>query len=520
MMHRISKHPRSSTRVLLSLLSLVASAFFMPLAASAQLVTANMFGSVADSTGAVIPNATLTITQTQTNFTRQATTNGQGQYRAEFLPVGPYTIKVSSVGFRDLVQTGIVLTASQEAAVNFTLQPGSENAVVNVTADVPLVNLGNSTLGSNIDNRAVDNLPLVNRDAMQLVTLTPGVQNEQRENSIGLPMYHVIINGSSDNMVGQVSYYLDGGNNMTGVRATGNVVPNPDAIDQFNIQTNNFSAEYGRTGAGVVSVLTKSGTNQFHGSAFYFHQETGFNATNYLQSKKSPLHRNRFGGTVGGPIKKDKIFFFGSYAGLRETNPVNFNTVVPDALQRAGNFSENLPQTTTPKTGLGACSTTLSSTDKGNTSYGGRFFVCDPVTHQPIPGNRADLDPNFTSQLDSVAAAVLAKNVPLPTDPLTNRYVGNEGLPNSTDEYLAKGDLQLIPNHRTTLAYFQSKGSDITLPSGGNLPGWALNNYAYRQQNANASDVWTLSPASVNQIWISYTRMMAGRISNPATSLA
>jgi len=490
--------------------------------AGAQLSTATMFGTVVDPSGAVIPNATLTFTQTQTNFARQTTTNGQGQYRAEFLPVGPYSVKVSAAGFKQLVQTGIVLAAAQEAALDFTLQLGSETTQVTVSAEVPLVNAGNSTLGSSIDNRAVDNLPLVNRDAMQLVNITPGVQNEQQENSIGLPMYHVLINGSSDNMVGQVSYYLDGGTNMTGVRDTGNVIPNPDALDQFSVQTNNFNAEYGRTGAGVVSVLTKSGTNALHGSVFYFNQETNFGATSYLQSSKSPLHRNRFGATVGGPVLRNKIFFFGTYAGLREINPVTFNTVVPDALQRMGNFSENLP-TTTPASGLGACATTLNAADKANTNYGGKFFVCDPITHQPIAGNRADLDPNFTAELDPVAAAVLAKNVPLPSPNRPtpdNRFVGNEGLPNTTNEYLIKGDFQLIPQHRTTLSYYQSIGADITLPSGGTLPGWALNNYAYRQQNGNASDVWTVSPRSVNQVWLSYTRMLAGRISNPGNSLA
>jgi len=222
------------------------------LSASAQLSTATMFGTVADSTGAAIPNATLVFTQTQTNFARQTTSNGEGQYRAEFLPVGPYSVKVDSPGFKQIVQTGIVLAAAQEAALNFSLQPGAETTEVTVTADLPLVNAGNSVLGSSIDNRAVDNLPLVNRDAMTLVNITPGVQSEAVESSVGFPMYHVIINGSSDNMVGQVSYYLDGGTNMTGVRDTGNVIPNPDALDQFNVQTNNFSAEYGRTGAGVV----------------------------------------------------------------------------------------------------------------------------------------------------------------------------------------------------------------------------------------------------------------------------
>ncbi|MBB5338697.1 TonB-dependent receptor [Tunturiibacter gelidoferens] len=487
--------------------------------ASAQLSTATMFGIVTDSTGAIVPGATVTLTQTQTNFVRVTKTNDQGQYRAEFLPVGQYTAKVSASGFKEIVQNGIVLTATQQAAVNYALDIGGESTIVEVTTQIPLVNVGNSVLGRTVDNREVDNLPIVGRNVYQLLSLTPGIQNSQTENTIGFPGQHVIINGSSDNMVGQVTYYLDGGLNMTGVRNTGNVLPNPDAIDQFAVQTSNFSAEYGRTGAGVVSVLTKSGTNQVHGSVFEFHQETNFNSNAWLQTTRTPLHINRFGATLGGPIIKDKTFLFGSYAGLRQVSPIEFNTVVPDALQRAGNFSENLPTSTTIAKGLGACATALSAADKSVTAYGGRFIVCDPVTHQPVPGNRLDLDPNYHP--DPVAAAVLAKNVPLPTPGRTdNRFIGNEGLPNQTDEFLIKGDQQLTAAHRLTLDYFQSNGAQSNLPSGSNLPGWAVNNYVYRQQTANVSDVWTVSARSVNQVWLSYTRMNAGRDSTPGTSLA
>lgn len=486
----------------------------------AQLTTGTLLGNVADSTGAAIPNATVTLTQTQTNFTRNVTTNGIGDYRVEFLPVGTYSVKVIAQGFKETVQNNIVLTATQEQELNYKLIVGGTDTVVTVTEEQPLLNLANSVLGQSIDNRQIDNLPLVGRDAYGLLNLTPGVQNEAEENSIGLPMYHVIINGSPDNMVGQVSYYLDGDINMTGVRATGNVIPNPDALDQFSVQTSNFSAVYGRTGAGVVSVLTKSGTNRVHGSVFEFHQETNFDATSYLQSSKTALHRNRFGATVGGPVLKDKIFFFGSYAGFREVAPNTFNSVVPDALQRLGNFSENLPTSTTIATGLGACATTLSTADKAVTNYGGRFIVCDPVTHQPVPGNRLDLDPNFVP--DPVATAVLNKNVPLPSlnrPTPDNRFVANVGLPNETNEFLLKGDFQLIPKHRVTLSYYQSNGDQTLLPATPSLPGWALSNYDYRQQLGNISDVWSISSRSANQVWLSFSRMLAGRVSAPAQSL-
>jgi outer membrane receptor protein involved in Fe transport len=489
----------SSFRRVLFALLIVA---FTVTVASAQLSTATMFGNVTDSTGAAIPDATVTLTQTQTNFTRVTKSNGQGEYRAEFLPIGPYTAKVDATGFQATLQSGIVLNATQQAAVNFALMPGIENTVVEVSAEVPLVNLGSSVLSRTVDNREVENLPLVSRNVYDLLNLTAGVQSNTSDNTIGFPAQHVIINGGSDNMVGQVTYYLDGGINMTGLRNTGNVLPNPDAIEQFAVQTSNFSAQYGRTGAGIVTVLTKSGTNQVHGSVFEFHRETNFNSNGWHQATRTPYHLNRFGATLGGPIWKDKTFFFGSYAGLRQITPVNFNTVVPDALQRAGNFSENLP-------GLG----------QGKTDFGGQFVVYDPVTHKPVPGNRLDLDPNYHP--DPVAAAVLSRNVPLPSPGhIDNRFVGNEGLPNQTDEFLIKGDHQLTQSHRLTLDYFQSNGSQSNLPSGANLPGWAVNKYNYRQQTANVSDVWTVSPRSVNQVWVSFSRMLAGRLSTPGTSLA
>jgi hypothetical protein len=323
--------------------------------ANAQLSTANLSGTVTDQTGAVVPKAQIMLTQTSTNFSRSSVTKDDGTFHEEFLPVGPYRIQVTAPGFKKLERSGIVLSVMQNAVINLALELGGTSETVSVAADVPLVNSSDSTLGSSVTNEQIDNLPLVGRNVYDLLNLTPGVQNVSNENSIGLPMQHVIINGSTDNMVGQVTYYLDGGNNMTGVRATGNVLPNPDAIDQFNVQTNNFSAEYGRTGAGVVSVVTKSGTNTVHGSLFEFHRETNFNANSYLQKTRTPEHINRFGATVGGPAWKNRIFFFGSYGGLRQISPQNFNTVVPDAKQRTGDFSENLTATEPTMAGSSRC---------------------------------------------------------------------------------------------------------------------------------------------------------------------
>ncbi len=245
-------------------LVLVLSAIFCG-SGNAQLSTATMFGSIADSTGAVIPHATVTLTQTDTNFTRTVTTKEDGSYREEFLPVGPYKISVTAPGFRALQRSGVVLSVMQNAELNLVLENGTATETISVSSDVPLVNLASSTLGDTVSNTEIDNLPLVNRNVDRLLQLVPGVQTVQTINNLGYQEIKVLINGSTDGFVGQVSYYLDGGLNMTGLRNSGNQVPNPDAVSQFNVVTNNYSAQVGKYSAGVVSIVTKSGTNSFHG---------------------------------------------------------------------------------------------------------------------------------------------------------------------------------------------------------------------------------------------------------------
>ena len=201
------------------------------------------------------------------------------------------------------------------------------------------------------------------------------------------------INGSSDSGVGQVAYYLDGGSNMTGVRNTGNPLPNPDAIQEFRVDTNNFSAQYGRNSAGVVSVITKSGTNKFHGSAFEFFRDRNFNATPRLFTSKAPYNQHRFGGTIGGPVLHDKLFFFFSYGGFRCISANNLATVVPSAAMQTGDFSENLPALTaanpTRLTGAAACVApdpkNVAGTPPAATATS--FYACDPKTKIAYPNN-------------------------------------------------------------------------------------------------------------------------------------
>ncbi len=509
--------------------------------AHAQLSTASLFGTVTDPTGAAIPKANIVITQKETGFTRTLQAKDNGEYRADFLPVGPYKLNVTASGFQTLNREGLVLTVTEDAKVDLQLKPGSEGTTVEVTAEIPLMNTGDSTLGRTVDNVEIDNLPLVDRNVYTLLDLTPGVQNNNNSgstanggiiNPLGYPEQHVKINGSTDSAASQVAYYLDGGSNMTGLRNTGNPLPNPDAIREFRVDTNNFSAQFGRSSGGVVSVLTKSGTNQFHGSAFEFYRTRNFNATEHALSVKTPYNQHRFGGTVGGPVLRDKIFFFGSYAGFRYISANNFVTNVPSANMRLGNFSENLPSS-----GLAGTAAACATSGTGNTTATAgtsstKFYVCKPdalgvTTARTSYANNqvplTDFDP-------AILNLVNAKNpdgtpvLPLPNPSQTgdSAYTRRDLSPfrNKTDEQLAKGDIQLTSKQRLTLSYFHQTGESIVNPGSNNILGWSVHDYTFLQHNANLQHVWTLSNSTVNQLFLGYTRLLGGRVAGPAQSLA
>lgn len=479
--------------------------------AFAQLTTATMVGTVTDSTGALIPGAKVTLTQTETNFTRTVVTKGDGTFRDEFLPIGPYKISVEASGFKTLERSGVELSVMQQAEITLMLQPGEASQTVNVSSAAPLVQLNSATVGRTVSNVEIENLPLVGRDVYQLFSLTPGVQSNQNTVGLGFPEQHVYINGSTDDFTGQVSYYLDGGLNMTGLRNSGNAIPNPDAVSQFDVQTNNFNATLGRYSAAVSSVVTKSGTNHFHGSAFEFYRTRNFTATTHNQLTKQPYARNEFGGTFGGPIRHDQDFFFFSYGGLRATQSSAYSGNVPSAAQIAGNFSENLP------TDITSCSQSPSAVD--NATF--KFLVCNPATHTPYPGNI------ITSPLDPTAVSIANYLYSQGVKPGVgagqigdNQYTYREydAVPEIYNEYLIKTDHQLTARHRLTLSYFLYQHSIKVIPGGLTPAHWSYNNYANKQQNANISDVWTLNDRTVNQLWLSYTRQAGGRVPVPDNS--
>jgi len=472
--------------------------------AQAQQITGAVAGTVVDPQGAVVPKASIQATNTATGFSRTAISDNAGAYTIQYLPVGSYTVEVTAAGFKKFVQQNLVVAVDVTQTLAVTLDVGAATETVTVTDAPPLINTTTETLGRTVTPEEINSLPLVNRNAYQEISLTPGVQmnsasmqtNSQGNPNfvIGVPATQVIVNGGVDGGVPMVSYYLDGGFNMTGLRNYGNALPNPDALEEFRVETSNFAAQYGKMSGAVVTAVSKSGTNRFHGSVFEFVRNTDLNAYNWGSTTATPYHRNQFGGVIGGPIKRDKAFFLFSYAGLRQTvGQVLSGAVVPTSLERIGDFTQskiipNFPGTSTPIKG------TNSSAN------------CVTVTVGCIP----------TALLDPTAANIIKTYVPLPNS-ANNTYVGNYTTPTNEDEYLGKYDQLLGTKDHLQVAYFTIKSVSGAY-GGGNIP-YSVNQSNARQQNVNISDVHTLSGTKVNQVWGTYTRVAGGRVNLPTTSI-
>jgi hypothetical protein len=456
---------------------------------AAQTPSGTILGGVKDSTSASVPGATVTATNTGTQYSRSTTTDAAGQYALRLLPVGNYMLVVSMPGFKTYSRSGIVLEVGRNARIDAVIDLGALTETVSIVADAPLVETTSASLSRTVGQNEVLNLPLVNRDLYSLLSLTGGVTSNDNSNSLGGPEQLTTINGSSRAQMGSVNFQLDGGNNTAGLRGTGNPAPNPEAVQEFRVLTNGYAAEYGRYAAGVVDVVTKSGTNEFHGAAFEFFRNEKLNSKRWaapgVTPTKDPLSRNQFGAALGGPLRKDQTFFFVSYSGLRQEETYYRNSaVVPTALERAGDFSQSAIK---PR---------------------------DPATGQPFPGGIIP-----SSRFDVTAKNIQDKFVPLSNLP-NNFYEVRRPDPLNTDEGTLKLDHKLSASQTMALSYFYQKGTDTQpLSLTGNIP-WVDRDFKWSQHNVNLSHTWTLSPTKINQFRVSYMRQFGGRVNNPTTSLA
>ncbi|MFZ0294708.1 MAG: carboxypeptidase regulatory-like domain-containing protein, partial [Candidatus Sulfotelmatobacter sp.] len=382
----------------------------------AQYTTARLSGIVSDPTGAVVAGATVTVQDVGTGYSQMTTSTDAGEYLFPSLPVGNYQIKVSVAGYTSYVQKGIVLSLGQAASQNVQLQVGKVEQQVIVTANPSLVTTDSATVGQLIDQKEISQLPLNGRDVQQLVFLAPGTTNVTAnycaancEGGVFPSEQYAKVNGGGAN---GVNYLLDGVDANDTYINTNVPFPNPDAIQEFNLITGNMSASFGNAIGGVVNVVTKSGTDQIHGDVFEFLQNNVLNASNYFSGGLvNPLKQNQFGGSVGGPIIKNRLFYFGSYQGTRFRTAQNGQiATVPNAAERTGDFSDLLPGTQ----------------------------LVDPSSPLPnqtaYPGNKIPVSP---------VATYILNHIPLPNGP--NDQLNFNGGPDAqnTDEYLAKVDFNI-----------------------------------------------------------------------------
>jgi hypothetical protein len=321
----------------------------MPIAAQ---TTATIVGTLADKTGAVVPGASITAMGTDTGLRREVKTNASGTYVIPALAVGEYSVTAAAPGFKRQTIDGVVLQVNQEARVDITLDVGALSESVTVSGVATLLQTETSGLGHVIDNRYDTQIPLNGRDFSQLILLVPGA-NARPGGPDAFSSATVGSNGSGFAIGGREAlnnFMMDGASNNTRQYGSIAIRPSIDAVEEFKVQSNLYSAEFGQAAFGQINLVTKSGSNNYHGSLFEFLRNSAFDARNFFLPTVSMLKRNQFGGTVGGPIRKNKTFFFANYEGLRSRQGVDTLLSVPIDAWRQGNFS-NLQSIKDPLSG-------------------------------------------------------------------------------------------------------------------------------------------------------------------------
>ncbi|MDX2152444.1 MAG: carboxypeptidase regulatory-like domain-containing protein [Bryobacteraceae bacterium] len=326
----------------MAVLACALAAFLAANKADAQMVTATLLGTVTDSSGAIIQDAAIVITETSTGVQRKTQSNSDGFYTQPYLPPGAYKVEIEVNGFKKFSRDNIELRVNSSVRVDASLEPGATTETVNVTAESPLLQTDRSDVNRTVSTQQVRELPIANRSFQALVGLLPGVTPPVAnftalEDPQGTNFYQANGQGNSANNV-----QVDGVDNNNPTLGLTIYIPPAEAVQEVNVSTSNYSAELGRAGGAVMNVVTRGGTNQYHGSLFHFHRNRDLRARNFFNFVPQPkpaFIRNQFGGTFGGPIVKNKTFFFGSYQGTLERRANTQLNTVPSAAWREGNFS-------------------------------------------------------------------------------------------------------------------------------------------------------------------------------------
>jgi len=423
--------------------------------------TSSLSGVVTDPSGAAVASAAVALTNQATHLMRQTQSGADGRYRLTLIPAGVYDLRVSAAGFRPLEQTNIRLNVDVPTTVNVALTVGALAEQVTVSEDAVMVNTQSGTLTQVVNQRYIEELPLNGRNAATLVRMVPGTVTGVGTTTAGYAntgdTQAISVNGTRGN---EVSYKLDGATHMDNVTNLNAIYPNPDALAEFSVQTSNYSAQYGDAAGAVVNVVTKSGTNQLHGSAFEFLRNGDLNARNFFAAQHDNLKRNQFGGALGGPILRNKLFWFASYQGTTINNTSFTNTAtVPDAKQRSGDFSGITKQ------------------------------VIDPLTQKQFPGNIIPED-----RISPIARNLLTK-LPLPTNATGLLFYAR---PDQSRAHQGLGKLDYnLSNHLISGSFFAVNYDDPGWNGGGTLLTTRIGQFQ-TTRDIKGQDIWTISPNVIN----------------------
>ena len=477
-------------------LTLFLMALLTSLNLAGQQITGSIRGIVSDPSDAIVQSATVTAKQIETGLTRVAVTDRQGEYVLVELPIGHYQLEVQAKGFQKYLQQGISLDVNQTATVGIHLKLGSETQQVEVNANAALVQSTVSSLGETVMEQEILDLPLDGRNFSQLGLLQPGV----------VPLTPGLLEAGGPARQNQGyavdgqrpesnNFMIDGADNVSSVDGGFVVKPPIDAIAEFKILSHNANAEFGRNTGSTTNIVTRSGSNSYHGAAWEFLRNNAMDSSDYFTQSVQPLKQNQFGATFGGPILKDKTFFFGYYEGFRNRQGETVPATVPSVPERGGNFAQLCTSIPGDAFVGGICTNTTTNAPDFNGQLLNFAMGPAPV---PIPNNQLP-------SIDPTAANVLPL-FPLPNVG-ENGFIATQTLSENNDQFGVRVDHYLSHVDTLNLRYMYSSGptTDPLSPVGANVPGFPVGEYD-RAQNFVAQETHVFSSNTIGVARFSFLR--------------
>jgi Carboxypeptidase regulatory-like domain len=511
---------------------LFAFLFTVPILLFGQGYFGTLSGIITDPSGAIVPGATVTLVDQQKGYKFNATTDNSGRYVFSTIPPGLYTASAEVQGFEKTVRTNITLNVSENVTVNLALKVATSKQSVDVESQAESLHTEDAVTGQVVNRRFINDLPLVDRYVLDFVGLAPGVNNQSDSNSVGDTGTNFISNGSR----GAMADILMDGASITNFEPNGGVTnvtytPSAEAVEEFKVQQSNFSAEYGFSGSVIVNMITRSGSNQFHGSGYDFIRNQITDANNWFNNEFgvpiAPVHRNNYGGTVGGPIWKNKTFFFFDWDGTRASSLGTYQAGVPSAAERTGNFGEICAANGGSFDSAGLCSViagqlydpysgTFQTPANGPAgAYRSTYIPFDNLAAYTSPGNNNlngtpyQLSIHPGNLIDPVAQKMM-NLFPMPNIPggsIYDNWIGSGATPSANDQFDIKIDHRFSEKNLLSVKYSRDKNSNtpfncfknFTDPCGSGPNGTGAHLFAI-------NDTHTFSPTLILNMTLGFTR--------------